>query len=52
MMSQSKVHNESIADTWLDIANYGLIGLMCKENLWPNVNQFTISKELERKASQ
>ncbi len=45
MMSQSKVHNESIADTWLDIANYGLIGLMCKENLWPNVNKFTISKK-------
>jgi hypothetical protein len=26
--------NESIADTWKDITNYGLIGLMCHLNLW------------------
>lgn len=52
MLNNKEINNESVYDTWLDIANYGLIGLMCKENLWPNVNKFTISKELERKASQ
>lgn len=26
--------NESIADTWRDITNYGLIGLMCHLNVW------------------
>ena len=45
MLNNKEVNNESVYDTWLDIANYGLIGLMCKENLWPNVNQFTISKK-------
>lgn len=45
MLNNKEINNESVYDTWLDIANYGLIGLMCKENLWPNVNQFTISKK-------
>lgn len=45
MLNNKEATNESVYDTWLDIANYGLIGLMCKENLWPNVNQFTISKK-------
>lgn len=29
--------NESIEDTWLDIANYGAIGLMCLRGDWPGV---------------
>jgi hypothetical protein len=44
MLNNKEINNESVYDTWLDIANYGLIGLMCKENLWPNVNKFTISQ--------
>jgi hypothetical protein len=27
--------DESVADTWLDIANYGLIGMMCYAGTWP-----------------
>lgn len=45
MLNSKEVNNESIYDTWLDIANYGLIGLMCEEKLWPNINQFSISKK-------
>ena len=26
--------NESIIDTWQDIANYGIIGEMCEKGLW------------------
>ena len=26
---------ESVEDTWIDIANYGFIGLMCLRNRWP-----------------
>ncbi len=26
--------NESLEDTWLDISNYGLIGLMLRRHLW------------------
>lgn len=29
--------NESIEDTWIDVANYGAIGLMCNRGLWPGV---------------
>jgi hypothetical protein len=29
-------NNESIEDTFLDIANYGMIGLMIKKDKWPN----------------
>jgi len=47
MMSQSKVHNESIADTWLDISNYGLIGLMCAEDSWPSQNKFKLTRITE-----
>lgn len=28
-------NNESIEDTFLDIANYGMIGLMITQNKWP-----------------
>ncbi len=45
ILNNKEVNNESIYDTWLDIANYGLIGLMCEEKLWPNINQLSISKK-------
>lgn len=31
--------NESVRDTWQDIANYGLIGLDCHDGSWPGVSQ-------------
>lgn len=32
--TQGKALNESIADTWVDITNYGGIGLLCHLNKW------------------
>ena len=32
--TNASAQNESIADTWKDITNYGLIGLMCHLNVW------------------
>ena len=32
--SQGPVNCESVADTWDDIANYGLIGKLCNLKLW------------------
>lgn len=26
--------HEKVADTWLDIANYGIIGLLCHKGMW------------------
>lgn len=26
--------HEKVSDTWLDIANYGVIGLMCHRGIW------------------
>lgn len=26
--------HEKVSDTWLDVTNYGIIGLMCHRNLW------------------
>lgn len=42
MFNGNTAVNESIEDTWIDIGNYGLIGLMCKQDLWPNVKQYSI----------
>jgi len=44
MFSDKEAHNESIVDTWIDIGNYGLIGLMCANGTWPNVKQYEITK--------
>jgi hypothetical protein len=30
-------NHEKVSDTWLDIANYGIIGLMCHKGSWPTV---------------
>ena len=35
--SPNNAQNESIEDTYLDIANYGLIGLLCLRGKWPGV---------------
>lgn len=34
LQSKGEVNCESVADTWDDIANYGLIGKLCHQNLW------------------
>lgn len=26
--------NESLEDSWLDLANYAIIGLLCRQNKW------------------
>ena len=30
--------NESIEDTWIDIADYAIIALMCRRGYWPKAN--------------
>ena len=35
-MKRRKPINESIHDTYRDIANYALIALMCEKKVWPN----------------
>ena len=30
--------NESIEDTWIDIADYAIIALMCRRGHWPKTN--------------
>ena len=37
MWSPQNAANESIEDTWKDIGNYGLIGLLCLRGKWPGV---------------
>lgn len=32
-----KARNESIKDSFQDISNYGIIGQMVEDNVWPNV---------------
>lgn len=34
LQSGADPQNESLDDTWLDLANYGLIGLMVRRGLW------------------
>jgi hypothetical protein len=34
LQSKGEVNCESVADTWDDIANYGIIGKLCSQNLW------------------
>ena len=37
--------DETIEDTWGDIANYALIALMCRWGLWPKVEAANVIKE-------
>jgi hypothetical protein len=34
LLKQDRPQNESQLDSWLDLANYGLIGAMCHLNQW------------------
>ena len=33
-VNPGEAQNESLDDTWLDLANYGLIGLMVRRGIW------------------
>jgi hypothetical protein len=46
LLSQKRrPRNESIKDSWMDISNYGVIGLMLKESNWPmNEEENTLTK--------
>ena len=34
MCGENGVNNESLADTYQDVANYGMIGMLLNRNLW------------------
>ena len=34
MCGENGVNNESLADTYQDVANYGMIGMLMNRNLW------------------
>lgn len=31
----AKAKHEAVQDSWLDLANYGIIGYLCETGLWP-----------------
>ena len=33
------VDDESVEDSWKDLANYALMGLVCRRGFWPGVEQ-------------
>jgi len=33
------VYGERLRDSWLDLANYALIGVMCQDGKWPGVKR-------------
>jgi len=39
LMSDESAANESLLDTWMDVAGYGLIGLLCHRGLWPKYEE-------------
>jgi hypothetical protein len=34
LQNNSEPKHESIEDSWLDLANYAIIGVLCRRNLW------------------
>ena len=36
LLSKKITKHEPLLDTWQDISNYGLIGQMLNEGIWPN----------------
>jgi hypothetical protein len=37
LTSDKPVYGERLRDSWIDVANYGLIGVMCIDGTWPGV---------------
>jgi len=35
LLENREAQNEPVEDTWRDLANYGVIGLLCHLGLWP-----------------
>ncbi len=36
--------NESVADSWLDAATYGVIGMMCRAGEWPGSPEHVVAQ--------
>jgi|TARA_R100001443_G_scaffold17795_4_gene28345 hypothetical protein len=34
LLGKEKVNHESVSDSWMDLANYGLIGYMVHNKIW------------------
>jgi len=45
LQSGKQPEHEKIEDTWLDLANYGLIGLLCRRDWWGLPMEDEIKKE-------
>lgn len=41
LSSDTPVYGERLRDSWMDLANYGLIGVMCIDGDWPGVKART-----------
>lgn len=37
LSSDKPIYGERLRDSWMDLANYGLIGVMCIDGTWPGV---------------
>lgn len=37
LSSDNPIYGERLRDSWMDLANYGLIGVMCIDGTWPGV---------------
>lgn len=37
LSSDTPIYGERLRDSWMDLANYGLIGVMCIDGTWPGV---------------
>ena len=45
LLHNKKPHHESIEDTWLDIAVYGIIGLLCHKGKWPGQKDLNLTAQ-------
>jgi len=43
LLENREAKNEPIEDTWRDLANYGVIGLLCHLGLWPEYKKMDYS---------
>ncbi len=41
LTSDGDVYGERLRDSWLDLANYSLIGVMCIDGTWPGVKAYS-----------
>ncbi|RLI48499.1 MAG: hypothetical protein DRP09_21385 [Candidatus Thorarchaeota archaeon] len=43
LLENREAKNEPVEDTWRDLANYGVIGLLCHLGLWPEYQKMDYS---------